>query len=161
MVVIQMAKEGKKTFAEKYPPLDERGIKEEIKGQETAKTVFAARALEIEKNFTAFNEVLDPIQWKNPQTGKTVDIALVRRPTMKEIKALVPPEMAKYIGKKAPEEMEKKYAHFMYERMADLIVLPDKTAKEWEADGNPWFLRRFWQHIADIQRLIEGQSEGF
>lgn len=154
-------KTGKKTFDEKYPPLDKEGIKEEIKGQKTAKTKYAAEALEIEKNFAEFCEVLDPIEWKNPKTGKFMKIGLVRRPTMKQIKELVPPEMAKYIGKKAPEKLEKKYAKFFYEKMADLIVIPDKTAEEWERDGNPWYMRMFWQHIADIQKLIEGQAEGF
>ena len=150
----------KKSFAEKYPPLDEEGIKKEVKGQETAKTKYAAEALEIEKNFTEFCEVLDPIEWKNSD-GKFVTIAKVRRPTMKQMKELVPPEMAKYVGKKAPKELEEKYAKFFYEKMAEMIVFPEKTADEWEADGNPWFMRMFWQHIADIVKLIEGQAEGF
>jgi len=151
----------KKSFAEKYPALDEEGIKKEIKGQETAKTKYAAEALEIEKNFAEFCEVLDPIEWKNPNTGKFVKIGLVRRPTMKQMKEMVPPEMAKYVGKKAPKELEEKYAKFFYQKMSEMIVIPEKTASEWEAEGNPWYMRMFWQHIADIVKLIEGQAEGF
>jgi len=154
-------KNRKKSFAEKYPPLDKAGIKKEIKDQETAKTKYVAEALEIEKNFAEFCEVLDPIMWKNPRTGKFVKIALVRRPTMKQMKELVPPEMAEYVGKKAPKELEEKYAEFFYQKMAEMIVFPERTADGWEEDGNPWYLRMFWQHIADIVKLIEGQAEGF
>lgn len=157
-----MVENKKKTFTEKYPPLDEDGIKKEIKGQQTAKTVYAVNAMEIEKNFTEFNKVLDPIYGQLPDGTKSV-IALVHRPKMKQIRALVPPEMAKYIatGKKPPEKLEKKYAKFIYQKMSELIATPKKTAEEWEDDSNPWFLHKFWQHIADIQKLIEGQSEGF
>lgn len=157
-----MAKNKKKTFSEKYPPLDKGGIKDEIEGQKTAKTVYAANAMEIEKNFTEFNKVLDPIYGQLPD-GKKATIALVHRPKMRQIRALIPPEMAKYIakGENPPEELEKKYAKFIYQKMAELIAVPEKTAEEWEEDSNPWFLNKFWKHIADIQTLIEGQSEGF
>ncbi len=154
-------KNKKKSFAEKFPAMDKKAVKTEIKVQEKAKDEMTAQALEIEKNFTSFGDVTDPIQWKDPSTGKFKDIALVRRPTMKERKEMVPPEYAKYAGKKIPKELEEEYATFMYQQMSKLIILPKKTAEEWERDASPWFMKLFWTHIKDIVVMIEGKADSF
>ena len=156
-----MSENKKKTFAEKYPALDAKGIERQKAGQQATKTKYTAKALEIEKNFTAFGEVLDPIEWKDPNTEKFKTIAMVRRPTMKQMKEMVPPEMVKYVGKKAPKELEEKYAKFMYQKMSEMIAIPERIADGWEEYANPWFMRKFWQHIEDIVKMIEGESEGF
>jgi len=90
-------------------------------------------------------------------------IAWVRRPSMKQLKGLIPPEVAKYVNKPkaVPEELGKKYEKFFYEKMAEMIAVPERTAEEWEEKVNVWFIRKFWEHIANVAQLMEGQIEGF
>ena len=154
-------KNKKQSFKEKYPAMDNDAVKKEIAVQKSAKDKMTAVALEIEQNFTAFGEILDPMEWINPNTGKKVTIAMIRRPRMKQMKEMIPPEMAKYAGKQVPKELETKYEMFVYQKMSEMIAIPEKTAKEWERDASPWFMRRFWKHIEGINKLVEGDSAGF
>lgn len=149
-----------KKSEKKYPPID---IKKEIEGQEKAKIKYGIDVSVVESALTEYLDQLDPIMWMNPKTKKSKAIAYVRRPSMKELKALIPPEVAKYMDNpsKVPETLEKKYEGFFYEKMAELIVVPKYTPEQWEAKANPWFIRKFWEHISEIAKLMEGQIEGF
>jgi len=76
---------------------------------------------------------------------------------------MIPQEMVKYMDdpSKAPEAVQKKYERFFYEKMEELIAIPKLNADQWEAKANPWFIRRFWEHVGQIAKLMEGQIEGF
>ena len=154
-------KDRKKSFAEKYPPLDKAGIERQKAGQKATRTKFVVEAAEIEKNFTTFIEILDPLEYKNPSTGKLMQVALVRRPSMKEMKNMVPKELAKYDGKKIPKNLEGRYEEFMYDTMAKMIATPKKDAKGWEEYANPWFMRLFWTYIKNIINIVEGEADHF
>lgn len=147
----------KKSIAEKYPPMSPEDIKKEEKAIEKGKAKISAEASEIEKALTEYLNITDPLKWKD----KT--IALVKRPSMKQLKDLIPPEMAKYMDnpKSVPEETAKRYEGFFYKKMAELIEEPKYSAEQWETKANPWFIRLFWEHIAEISKMMEGQVEGF
>ena len=145
----------------KYPPMSKEDIKKEMARQDKAKSKYSMDAAEVEKALTEYLEVLDPMLWTNPKTGETKAIAWVKRPSMKDLKNLVPQELAKYVGSQVPEDIGKEYEKFFYEKMAEMIAIPKRTPKQWEEKANPWFIRQFWQHIADIAALMEGQIEGF
>jgi len=150
--------EKKKSFAEQYPPLDEKGIREQEELMDKAKQKYASEAQEVSDALTDYLNIKDPMVLK----GKA--IAWVRRPSMKQLKELIPLEMRKYVNKdpdEIPKTINKKYEKFFYEKMAEMIVIPKYTPKEWEAKANPWLIRRFWLHISEIARLMEGHIENF
>jgi len=134
---------------------------EEIKGHEKrvakTKAKYSMDQAEVERALTDFLNIKDPIVFK----GKA--IAWVKRPSMKQLKAMIPQELRPYVDnpQDVPEEINKKYESFFYEKMAEIVVVPKKTAEEWEAYANPWFVRMFWAHIADVAKLMEGPIEGF
>ena len=152
-------KRKKQDLAKRFgPPLpSEEVIKKEEEKIAKAKAVFNIDQAEVEKNLTEYLAIKDPLM----HNGKA--IALIRRPSMKELKALIPPEMRKYVDdpKGLPPEAGKKYEKFFYQKMSEYIVVPKKTAKEWEATINPWFIRLFFDHFAQIAKIMEGQIEGF
>jgi len=140
-----------------YIPMSPEDIKKEEETIEKGKTKYSMEQTEVEKALTEYLELTDPIVHK----GKA--IAWVRRPSMKQLREMIPPEMAKYMDnpKDVPEETAKKYEGFFYKKMAELIKVPEYTAEQWEEKANPWFVRLFWEHIANIAKLMEGQVEGF
>jgi len=146
-----------KPITEKYPPMSPEDIRKEIEQTEKGKTKYSMEMSDVEKALTDYLEITDPLV----HNGKA--IAWVKRPSMKQLKELIPPEMAKYMDdpKSAPELITKKYEGHFYKKMAELIKIPEHTAEQWEAKANPWLIRLFWQHIADIAKLMEGQVEGF
>jgi len=146
-----------KSMAEKFPPMSPEDIKREEEAIEKGKTKFSMEQAEVEKALTEYLEIKDPIVHK----GKA--IAWVKRPSMKQLREMIPPEMAKFMDnpKGVPEEVAKRYEGHFYKKMAELIVVPEYTAEEWEAKANPWFVRLFWEHVANIAKLMEGQVEGF
>lgn len=146
-----------KSIVEKYPPMSPEEIKKEEEQIEKGKTKYSMELSDVEKALTDYLEIVDPIMYKEKA------IAWVRRPSMKQLKELIPPEMAKYMDnpKSVPDSISKKYEGHFYKKMAELIKVPEYTAEQWEAKANPWFARLFWQHIADIAKLMEGQIEGF
>jgi len=153
----------KKKVVDKYPAMSREDIEEDARRQEQAQVKYSMDAAEVDKALTEYMEMLDPIVWTNPKTNKKVAIAWVRRPTMKELKKIIPEEIQKYVVKQEdiPEEVGEKYATFLYEKMAELIVIPKRNAEQWEEFSNPWFLRRFYKHIGNIADLMKGQVEGF
>lgn len=155
-----MTKEGriKRELAKKYGKAEKsKGIQAEEKQIQKTKQTYHLDQAEIEKNLTEFLAQKDPLMWE----GKA--IALIKRPSMKELKKLIPPEMRKYVDnpEALPEKLGKKYEKFFYKKMSEFIVVPKKTPEEWEAMTNPWLIRLFWMHFASIARLMEGQIEGF
>lgn len=152
-------KDKTKEFLKRNPPLDEEGLARQKAGQQATKTKFVAEAAEIEKNFAKFNEILDPLEYM--VGGKKLQVALVCRPSMRELKNMVPKELAKYEGKKIPKNLEPKYEKFMYDTMAKMITVPKKTANEWEEYANPWFMRLFWTYIKNISTIVEGEADHF
>jgi len=121
------------------------------------KAKYSMDQAEVEKALTDFLNIRDPIV----VNGKA--IAWVKRPSMKQLKAMIPKELRPYVDnpKDVPEELNEKYENFFYEKMAEIIVVPKRSASEWEEWANPWFVRLFWQHIANIAQLMEGPIEGF
>lgn len=146
-----------------YPPLSKEEIAKETEAMEKAKAKYSMEQTDVESALTEYLDVLDPIIWENPKTKETKAIAWVRRPSMKQLKDLIPPSMTKYINnpKSLPEEEAKEYEKFFYKKMAELIVVPKYTAEQWETKANPWFIRKFWDHIAEIAKFMQGQIEGF
>ena len=144
----------------KYPPID---VEEEIRGQDKAKAKFSMDLVDVESALTEYLDELDPIMWTNPKTKETKAIAWVRRPSMKQLKALIPPEMSKYMDdpSKMPKSTQKKYENFFYEKMSELVAIPEYTPEQWREKANPWLIRKFWEHISEITKLMEGQIEGF
>jgi len=149
--------EKEKPITEKFPPMSPEDIEREEKAIKKGKTKYSMEQTEVEKALADYLEITDPIVYKDKA------IAWVRRPTMKQLRAMIPPEMAKYFDdpKSVPEEIGKKYEKHFYIKMAELIKIPKYTAEEWEDKANPWFVRLFWEHIANIAKLMEGQVEGF
>jgi len=148
----------KKSFSERFPPLDAEGIREQEELMDKAKRKYATDAQEVSDALTDYLDIKDPMLWK----GKA--IAWVRRPSMKQLKELIPVEMRRYINKdpsEIPKSVDKKYEKFFYEKMAEMIVIPKYTAAEWETKANPWLIRRFWLHISEIAKLMEGHIENF
>jgi len=121
------------------------------------KAKYSMDQAKVEEALTDFLNIKDPIVFK----GKA--IAWVKRPSMKQLKAMIPKELRPYVDnpQDVPEKVNKKYESFFYEKMAELIVIPERTAEEWEDYANPWFVRMFWEHIANIAKLMEGPIEGF
>jgi len=146
----------------KLKGLSVKEIKEEARKMDVAKAKFSRDLNEVESALTEYLETLDPMLWTNSK-GETVAIAWIRRPSMKKLKELIPKEMREYVDNplEVPEELNKKYESHFYEKMAEMIAIPKCTSEEWEAKANPWFIRRFWEHIAEIAKLMEGQIEGF
>lgn len=146
-----------KKISEKYPPLSPKDVEEEKKGQEKAKIDFTQEQVEMEKNLTEYLSITDPLMYKEKA------IAQIRRPSMRELKELIPPDMRNYVNNpsEVPEEKVENYEKFFYKKMAEMITFPKYTAEEWEGIANPWFIRLFWEHIANIAKLMEGNIEGF
>lgn len=143
-------------LAEKYAMTPE-DIKGHEKKVQATKTKFSMDAAEVEKALTEYLELTDPIVFE----GKA--IMWCKRPSMKQLKAMIPKEMRPYIAnpEKVPDKLNKKYEDFFYEKMAELIAVPTKSVAEWQNIANPWLVRLFWNHIADIAELLEGRVEGF
>lgn len=137
--------------------LTPKQILEDAKRQDRARQQYSTDLAEVEGALTAFMEQKDPIVWE----GKA--IAWVRRPTMRQLKELIPVEMRKYANnpENLPEELTEKYEGFFYEKMSEMIAIPKRSPKEWEETTNPWFIRIFWEHMAYITQMMEGEIEGF
>jgi len=151
-----MSKE-KVDIERKYPPMSPEDIKAEEKTIEEGKAKLSMEMSVVEDALTEYLSISDPVVYK----GKAV--MWILRPTIKQLKALIPPEMREYVGnpKDVPEETGKKYEQFFYEKLAEMVTVPKYTAEQWQEKANPWLLRLFWEHIAKIARLMEGQIEGF
>lgn len=140
----------------KYAMSPETISKHEEKIEKT-KAKYSIDMAEVEKNLTEFLEVKDPIVVK----GKA--IMWVKRPSMKELKSIIPQELRPYVDDPAsvPEEVNERYETHFYAKMAELVAVPKRTAEQWEATANPWVIRLFWHHIANIAQSLEGNIEGF
>lgn len=142
-------------IAEKYGMSGEKLRQHDRKVEET-KHKYSMDAAEVDRALTEYCDIKDPIV----VGGKAV--MWCRRPTMKELKAMIPEEMRQYVdGGEVPEEINEKYEKFYYEKMADLIVVPKRTAEEWAEKCTPWITRLFWGHISDIGKVLENRVEGF
>lgn len=152
-----MSKKNDIPIEEKYPSMSEEDIKNESAAIEKGKAKLSMELSVVEDALTEFLNTPDPIVWNNKA------IMWVRRPTIKQLKALIPAEMREYVDspKEIPEETSKKYEKFFYEKLAEMVTVPKYTAEQWKEKANPWFLRLFWEHIAKIAKLMEGQIEGF
>lgn len=149
--------EKKRKLLEKHRPLTPKDIEKLREGKKKAKEKYAIDSAIVERNLTEYLAVKDPIIWK----GKA--IAWVRRPTMKELKDLIPKDIGPFLDdpNSVPEEKVKEYDSVLFGKMEELIVIPKKTAKQWEEIANPWFLRLFFSHIMNIAKVMEMQTEGF
>ena len=120
------------------------------------KAKYSMDAAEVEKALTDYLEIKDPIV----VDGKA--IMWCKRPSMKQLKELIPQELRPYENPEdVPEELNKKYELHFYEKMAEIIAIPEKTAEEWRKIANPWFARLFWGHIKNIAEQLDGRIEGF
>lgn len=148
----------RKKFLEKHRPLEKKGgVGEEIKREKKAKEKYNIDIAEVEKNLTEFLDIKDPIRFN----GKV--IAMCRRPSMKELKELIPKELQPYLEDPTglPEDKIDEYDDFFYAKLSELIVVPNFTPKKWKEKANPWFIRLFWEHIASIAKVFEMRIEGF
>lgn len=151
-----------KMSSKKEPKYEAVDPKKEMLRQDMARAQFSGDMAEIEKNLTEYLQIEDPLI----HNGKVV--ALVKRPSMNDMKKLVPPEMMKYANMKPEEipedamkELNEKYEDFYYEKMAELIVKPKYTAAKWKEKANPWFMQLFWGHIENISQLSSGRVDSF
>lgn len=129
----------------------------DAKQQKKAQSNYNIQMAEVDQALTEFLNILDPIKWN----GKTIMCA--RRPSMKELKKMIPKEMAKYADhpEDIPQSIQEKYEGFFYQKMSEIIVAPKHTAEEWEELANPWLMNLFWKHISSISEQIQGKIEGF
>lgn len=147
----------KKDFLKKHPPMSPAEIKKAKKETEKSKENYAVTMASIEQALTEYMEIRDPIKYN----GKV--IMLVRRPTMKELQALIPKDIGPFIAdpSNVSDEELKKYDQLFYGSLASLIVVPKRTAEEWAKTATPWLLRLFFEHINRISKVMEGEAEGF
>lgn len=148
----------KKKLLEKHKSLAEKGgPTKATKNMEKAKQDYNIDQAEVLRNLTDYLNIKDPIKWN----GKV--IALVRRPSMKELKELIPKDLRKFVDdpKGLPNEEAKEYETFFYKKMSEFITVPNWSPEEWEINGNPWFIRLFFDHLSQIAKLMEGNIEGF
>jgi len=152
-----MSSKKKVNIQEKYPPMSPEDIVNEEKATEAGKAKLSMEMSEVEEALTDYLSISDPVVYK----GKA--IMWIHRPTVKQLKQLIPPEMRDYIGspEKVPEETGNKYEAFFYEKLAEMVTVPKYTAEQWKEKANPWLLRLFWEHIAKIAQMMEGEVEGF
>lgn len=162
---------GEDKFHKKHPPLKEKGgsfvDKEDIKRKsvsdvmsemDKARQKYQFSMAEAEKNLTEYLDITDPVV----ADGKP--ILWIRRPSMKEIKALTPTkEQIDYMEKPQtmPSELQKEYDDRFYKKFSELVVAPKKTSDEWRDVMNPWLLRLFWGYIAKIGNILGAEIEGF
>jgi hypothetical protein len=155
-----MPKKQKVDIEKKYPAMSQEDIEAEEKKIETGKAKLSMELADVEDALTEYLDITDPII--SPKTGKA--IMWIRRPSVKELKGLIPPEMREYMdgSKEVPEEIGKKYEKFFYNKLAEMVKIPEHTAEQWRDKCNPWLLRLFWAHIAKVSKLMEeGEVEGF
>lgn len=143
----------------KDPQVESKSVDDILREQEEAKKDYNVDMAVVEAALTEFLEIKDPIVYNKKA------IAWVRRPTMKELKTMFPNEMlelmdANKLDDLPPEEAEK-YNKVLYDAMANLIVIPKHTAEEWENKSNPYFLKMFYEHIANMALILQPQVEGF
>jgi len=147
----------KKKLLAKHKPLKKADVERAKKEAKKAKEKYAVDTAAVEKALTEFLSIKDSIKWE----GKV--IAMVRRPSMKELKELIPSNVKSHLDdpQGIPAEKFDDYDELFFGNMAKLIVTPKKTAKQWKETANPWFLRLFFEHIANIAKVMDMQVEGF
>lgn len=162
-----MAEEQNKVnkFLERHPKLGEgigkpveiKTLDDVIKEQEEIQKQYNSQMANIESNLTSFLEIEDPLV----VNGKL--LAMVRRPSMKEIKKLFPKELLEIgaSGKVPTYDESEEMNKALYEMMGSLITKPKHTAEEWENKTNPYFIRAFYDHIMKMSQALETQVEGF
>lgn len=145
-IVIRMV--SKEELLQKHQPLTKKGVKDAFKEQEEIKKKYTMDAAILEKNLEKFNEILDPM------VDPTTDTALcwIRRPTQEELEMMIPADLLKYRGKpeEIPADKIKEGEDLLFEMMAQLIAVPEHTAKEWKARANMVFQRLFQLHIQQV-----------
>jgi len=160
-----------KEFHKKHKPLEEgsgsfvskadlkkKTVNQAMHEMEEAQKKFQLNMAEAEKNLTDYLKISDPIV----VDGKP--IFWVRRPSMKEIKALTPnkAEMAYMENpEEMPTKMQKEYDERFYVKISELVTAPKKTPDEWRDVMNPWILRLFWGYIAKVGNILGAEVEGF
>jgi len=159
--------EKRKRFLAKHQPLEEGSIVDEKTRPKTVSDAWAEQErirqqystdmTGIEQNLTEFLTIEDPLVYQ----GKV--LAWIKRPSNKELRALVPPEMRKYAKNPSdiPDELLDKYDDEIVGVLAKLITRPKWSAEEWKTKMNPWFTRLFWEHIGYITNLAQVELEGF
>jgi hypothetical protein len=154
-----MSKREKIDIEDKYPPMSPEDIENEVQAVERGKAKLSMEYADVEEALTEYLETPEPII--NPANGKA--IMWIRRPSIKELKGLIPAEMRKYTDndKEVPESVSTKYEEFFYRKLAEMVVVPKYTAEQWKAKANPWLLKLFWTYIANISKFMEGKIEGF
>jgi hypothetical protein len=168
----------KKDFLKKHPPL-EKG-KELVKDRNTgmvssqpirrAKTVEEA-FLEQEKLGQRYDigmakvedNLIDFLKKEDPLVYDEKVLAMVRRPSNREIRNMVPKELMEYADRPddVPDDMMKDYEDRIYEIMADLITKPKWTKEKWAEINNPWFQRLFWDHVSKVINMTQAEIGSF
>lgn len=157
-----------KKFLGKHAPLEEstakkakgkaRTVEDVMREQEKARKKYRLDMAQVEKSLTEYLQTSEPVLWE----GKP--ILWVRRPSMREIKALTPTKkQMEYMEnpQNMPDALQKEYDDRFYAKFSELVVAPKKTADEWREIMNPWLLRLFWGYIAKIGNLLGAEIEGF
>lgn len=161
----------KEEFLKKHPPLAEeqgsfvgkedlkkKSVSQAMKDMDKARQKYQFDLAEAERNLTEYLKISDPIIVDDKP------IFWIRRPSMKEIKALTPnKEQMAYMEnpENMPTKLQKEYDDRFYKKISELITAPEKTSDEWREVMNPWVLRLFWGYIAKIGNILGAEVEGF
>jgi len=90
-------------------------------------------------------------------------LAIVKRPTAKQFKRFVPPQLAKYREKpeSIPIEVATEYETDIYNLMAELITRPEHTADEWQKLVGDDFVAVFQAHLFKIRQKMAETVQSF
>ena len=127
------------------------------KEQGTLETEHVEKCKEMEENISAFSSKTDELVINDKV------LAIVKRPTNAQFKRFTPAEMIKYSGHpdEIPPELAMKYEADMYVLMAELIVSPKHTAKEWQETTGDNFMAAFQAHLFSTRQKLAKETAAF
>ena len=147
-----------KRLLKKHPPLkDERSVEDVAAEQDSIRTEHGIDLSKVMFNLTDFLAISDPLVYN----GKA--IMMVRRPTMKEIKTMFPKDMLDNLDKldTIPLKKAEEYDRRVFETMSLLITTPKLSVEQWEEKSNSILIKLFFEHLANVVKMVEPKISGF
>lgn len=139
------------------PKTNEQIKQEQIEKQEISKKI-AVNDLALEAELLSFNKIEDNLI--NPSTGNVM--CVIRRPTMAQWEAFVPPELTIYKNPEdVPPEIAQKYNDIMFDMMSQIIVKPKHDAKWWKENATQDFIAILQEHLTNIMNRAGDISKKF
>lgn len=135
-------------LVEKYADKSPEEMEQE---QADLESEVAIQSKALDQNISNFSSKTD--EMKAPD-GTT--LAIVRRPTAKQFKRFVPPQLGKYKKKpeSIPQDVALAYEQDIYKLMEELIVQPKHNADEWQGLIGDDFVAAFQAHLFKIRKKM-------